>query len=755
MAVALALFALPAAVAADDTPIDVEPVVTGIEAPIIIEATDPSINTHDAQLIEEMTQLHDDFEEGATRSVVEPVLSWPSAAATNSGFTVTFDATHTPPANVQAVILAAAQSWDNALATSASGPVEIAVMWRDLGSSSLLGSAGPNGLYASGALPTSSFYAAGHANTLLGFDINGASNPELVVNLNSTPNWYIGTSGNPSSGQIDLLSVVLREIGHGLGFLGSASVNNGGYPSPTLDNPSFVFDESVTHNGQPLLSLGNANSLLQSNNLYLNTSSGLQEKLYAPASWQEGSSFSHFDESSNPPGTPGALMTPSIGVQQVERDLDSSVLGVFARMGWPMRVTAATPSIGSVTAVNGTVSVSWSTDLNQVGLAPDGHRVEAWRGGTILESSVTVGAAQSSASLTQLQNGFSYSIRVIPYAAGVDGTLASTTVSLEGVPGPPAVVTSTGAGLQQTVSWTPASGAGITGYSVERSTDGATWYAVGSTTTYSLETTVPEGIHQFRVRADNAHGAGAYGYSIPAGISAGVVRPVALDGQISRLYQAYFLREPDAAGFGYWQGERAAGASLQTISGAFAASNEFTSTYGQLSDGAFINLVYQNVFGRPPDGPGYNYWVGLLASGVSRGEVMVGLSESAEYVANTGTTPAVGSAEDEIYRLYVAFFLRFPDASGFNYWVSVRKSGASLESVAAAFASSTEFVTTYGSLPDSQFVDLVYNNVLGRSADPAGSGYWQGQLAAGVDRGAVMVGFSESAEFVMSTGTLP
>lgn len=739
----------PAPTAVDDLDLASTP------APIVVESTDPTVDVADPQLLAQLIAIHEDFDQGLTRSVADPVLSWPSAAMVSSGFAVTFDSTHTAPSSVQSVILAAAQDWDDVLATTSAGPVEIAVIWRDLGSPSLLGSAGPSGLYASPSLPSSSYYAAGLANTLLGTDVNGAATPELTVNLNSTANWYVGTSGNPAWGQVDLYSVVLHEIGHGLGFLGSASISNDPGPAPTLDDPSFVYDEAVTHDGSSLLSLADPNSLLQSGNLHIEISSGLTEQLYAPASWQEGSSFSHFDETANPPGTPGALMTPSISTQETERVLDASVLGVMARMGWPMAVTAITPTIGAVTPGAGQATLSWTTDLNAVGLPPDGYRIEAWRNGVTLDSTQTAGATATSTTITALENGNDYTLTVTPFAEGVDGTAASATVTLQGVPGAPAIVTASGAGLTQTISWSTPSGTGITGYDIERSEDGVTWQGVGSTTGTSHIVTVADGVHQFRVRASNSHGPGDYGYSIPGGVSAGVIRPVALDGQLGRLYEAYFEREPDASGLAFWQGQRGAGTSLVEISDVFAASAEFTDEYGSLTDSQFVELVYQNVLGRPADAAGLAYWVGQLAAGVGRGAAMTGFSESAEYIATTGTVAPVSTAEDEIYRLYVAFFLRFPDAAGHSYWTSVRTGGASLESIAAVFATSTEFVAAYGSLPDAQFVELVYNHVLGRTADATGAAYWEEQLGAGLDRGAMMVGFSESPEFIIATGTLP
>ncbi|HSL56937.1 MAG TPA: family 43 glycosylhydrolase [Acidimicrobiales bacterium] len=106
---------------------------------------------------------------------------------------------------------------------------------------------------------------------------------------------------------------------------------------------------------------------------------------------------------------------------------------------------------------------------------------------------------------------------------------------------------------------------------------------------------------------------------------------------VRRLYLAYFLRESDAGGLTYWSNLYAGGRTLSAISGGFAESAEFRSRYGQLSDRAFVELVYANVLGRAPDGGGLTHWTGMLGSGRTRGWVMIGFSESAEFRSLTGT----------------------------------------------------------------------------------------------------------------------
>lgn len=110
------------------------------------------------------------------------------------------------------------------------------------------------------------------------------------------------------------------------------------------------------------------------------------------------------------------------------------------------------------------------------------------------------------------------------------------------------------------------------------------------------------------------------------------------------------------------------------------------------------------------------------------------------------------SSQPSVRRLYQAFFLRESDASGLNFWVQSYQSGSSLAEIADQFAGSVEFNLTYGNLSDRDFVRQVYWNVMSRVPDEAGFAYWVSQMRNGLTRGELMVGFSESAEFVIRSG---
>ncbi len=107
-----------------------------------------------------------------------------------------------------------------------------------------------------------------------------------------------------------------------------------------------------------------------------------------------------------------------------------------------------------------------------------------------------------------------------------------------------------------------------------------------------------------------------------------------------------------------------------------------------------------------------------------------------------------------LYRLYCAYFLRYPDLGGFDYWYGVRNSGVDYKTISDSFEIAQEFISTYGPLTDEQFLELVYENVLERTPDAVGEAYWMGLLAGGdVSRGDMMLFFSDGQEFRNSTGT--
>ncbi|MEX0722362.1 MAG: T9SS type A sorting domain-containing protein [Gracilimonas sp.] len=236
-------------------------------------------------------------------------------------------------------------------------PIRVRANWADL-EDNTLGSAGPTLVYPI----EETFYPIAQASAIVGEDLlqgnQFGEEYEINVNMNSSfDSWYYGTDANTPAGQIDFVTVVLHEIGHGLGFLGSMAadeeqevaawgigeqfdpiiydrfvmdgfgndiINESVYP-----NPSNELFEAVTGNREGLFFIGD-----ESNEAF----GDLPVPLYSPAQWTPGSSFSHLDLNvfSEDINMDDALMRPQIDNAFAVHSPGPVMCGMFADKGWPL-----------------------------------------------------------------------------------------------------------------------------------------------------------------------------------------------------------------------------------------------------------------------------------------------------------------------------------------------------------------------------------------------------------------------------------
>lgn len=98
-------------------------------------------------------------------------------------------------------------------------------------------------------------------------------------------------------------------------------------------------------------------------------------------------------------------------------------------------------------------------------------------------------------------------------------------------------------------------------------------------------------------------------------------------------------------------------------------------------------------------------------------------------------------------RMYEALLGRSADQAGTHYWLdNVAANGGNVTSIASAFLASSEYQSKMGGASDATFVQSLYQNMLGRSADAAGLAYWESTLADGASRASVVVSIVGSAE---------
>jgi hypothetical protein len=252
-------------------------------------------------------------------------------------------------------------------------PIKVQAIWREIESDEgvTLGSAGPyNGIVvqSGSAGESNTFYSLAQLTAMTGIAIREQlENPveyDIGVNINCDFNdWYFGTDGNTPAGRIDFTTVVLHEIGHGIGFFGTMFVpedeenedeflETGGWglgdpPAPViLDRFGFdgeshaLLSESVYPN--PSLNLyealtGQRGGLFFDGEEARNTLQGEPARLYAPEEWSPGSSFSHVDQETYSQ-TVNALMRPRMDRAQAVHSPGPLFCGMLSDIGWPLGV---------------------------------------------------------------------------------------------------------------------------------------------------------------------------------------------------------------------------------------------------------------------------------------------------------------------------------------------------------------------------------------------------------------------------------
>lgn len=158
---------------------------------------------------------------------------------------------------------------------------------------------------------------------------------------------------------------------------------------------------------------------------------------------------------------------------------------------------------------------------------------------------------------------------------------------------------------------------------------------------------------------------------------------------VIRLYRAYYLRNPDHTGLGYWIGQRRSGVTLSSVSNQFAAAPEFALRYGRLDDAGFVNLVYDNVLDRAPDAKGRAYWVALLGQGLYRGQLMTKFSESGEYVRKSFGVVTALQQYDALFRQGL------PRGLSDSYGPSVQSGRITPEGLATSFLADVKYTSRF------------------------------------------------------------
>jgi len=247
----------------------------------------------------------------------------------------------------------------------------------------VLGQAGPDSGFRNfiGAPLADVMYSGALADMFAGMDLDPGQD-DITATFNSAfgttcpfpGSWYLGLDGAASGGQTDLVTVVLHELGHGLGFSTTVDVQTGRRAFGVDDAFMLHLEDNLTGELFPdltdaqrreaiiatgLLRWDGPNVSGAASSLFSGADSRGHVNMYAPDPVVVGSSVVHFDTSVSP----GQLMAPFLTVPTHDIGL---TLPVFEDMGWQR--TAAPACAGDCNG-DGEVTIEELVDAVRIALA--------------------------------------------------------------------------------------------------------------------------------------------------------------------------------------------------------------------------------------------------------------------------------------------------------------------------------------------------------------------------------------------------
>ncbi len=226
--------------------------------------------------------------------------------------------------------------------------ITILATWEPITTKGVLAQSSSTG-YAAGwgidAFKPLAFYPSALAEHIAGKKLNGDLEGDISLNINSTVNWYYGTDGKTSPLKYDLVTVVIHELCHGLGFFDSFNVT-GSTGSYGVSSFPVIYDTFVENAARVKLTDTNTYAnpssdlkvQLTSQNLYFNGpllkfyTSGLRARLYAPLTFDAGSSIAHLDDATTPDSI--GLMRPFIDFGEAIHNPGKFTLSILGDLGW-------------------------------------------------------------------------------------------------------------------------------------------------------------------------------------------------------------------------------------------------------------------------------------------------------------------------------------------------------------------------------------------------------------------------------------
>ncbi len=232
-----------------------------------------------------------------------------------------------------------------------------------------------------------------------------------------------------------------------------------------------------------------------------------------------------------------------------------------------------------------------------------------------------------------------------------------------------------------------------------------------------------------------------------------------LEGFVERMYTIALNRASDEGGLAVWT----AALKAETHDGAkiaaeFLLGEEFK--LRGLSNEEYVDVLYKTFFNREADAEGKKLWTDVLNAGNSREFVLsrfVNLNEFKNLCATFGIkqgvmfdngTVAASGVSQFVNRLYENVLGREAEAEGLYNWALALTVGSeSAKSAAMNFFNSEEYVLK--NTDNRTYVSDLYILFMNRGADEGGLAVWTAALDQGTSRTQVLESFAGSEEFAM------
>ena len=369
------------------------------------------------------------------------IQSTPRSPAANiekkSNFIVNFNAV---PTVARGAVQAAIDVWSENFSSTV--PINVNVSWGRASSYGILAAASAKNNFANfpNAPDKTLYYAAALANALAGKDIDPV-NPELEITITSDAPWYYGTDGKCPPKSYDLESVILHEMGHGLGFIsGNYYDQYSGYgridqPTPFDAYAQLPDGRRLADMPSPSIETGKAltSPLYWSGEYAIKANNGIKPSLYAPSIYEPGSSVSHLDERTFSQSGANSVMTPNLDSGEVFHLPGSILLAMLddMRVKPPAGIAYGTPQPPqNVKALvsDKSVIVEFDPPVNFRSAQISSYEVKN------VQSGESVIVTESPAIITGLSNGSKYTFTVsATNSLGISNTVTTNSVTPQAV----------------------------------------------------------------------------------------------------------------------------------------------------------------------------------------------------------------------------------------------------------------------------------------------------------------------------------